>query len=112
MLAALLLLSVLAASPAGADDAREPAELEMQLVYIFEDRPDPGYVFVIGQSGFRSVESLKKYLATLPRGTELRWAPGCKRFGGEPLLSSEKDMKDFEAFLSGHGIRFVLVPGG
>jgi len=49
---------------------------------------------------------------TWPPGSELRWAPGCERVGGEPLLSSEQDMRDFRKFLEQRGIRFVLVPSG
>ena len=94
-------------APAGA----EPATHEMSLVYIFES-DTPEYVFVIGQAGFKTVAALKGYLATLPRGSGLKWAPGCKRMGGEPLLSSEREMEDFRAFLKEHGIELELVPSG
>jgi hypothetical protein len=74
--------------------------------------PKPEFLFVIGQSGFKSVASLEKHLATWPSGSELRWAPGCDRVGGEPLLSSEEEMGKFREFLEQRGIRFVLVPSG
>ena len=86
------------ALPALADGPERPPEkLELRLVYIFEGNA-PEYVFVIGDSGFKSVESLKAFLGTLPRGSEVRWAPGCERFGKEPLLSSEEDMAEFRCF--------------
>jgi hypothetical protein len=106
-------LVAFAASLGRAEAHQQPVEREMQLVYVFDDGAQkPEFLFVIGQSGFRSVDALERYLATLPRGSELRWAPGCTRTGGEPLLSSDEDMKAFEAFLDAHGIKFVLVPSG
>ena len=84
---------------------------ELRLIYVF-DEPKTAFIFVIGQSGFTSARSLKRYLETWPTGSELKWAPGCIRFGGEPLLSSEEEMKAFRAFLRKKGIRFVLVPSG
>ena len=84
---------------------------ELQLIYVLEG-PKPEFIFVIGQSGFKSVASLKEYLKTWAPGSELRWAPGCERIGGEPLLSSEQEMQGFRDFLAERGIRFVLVPSG
>ena len=77
---------------------REPIKGELRLIYVFEE-PKTAYILVIGQSGFKSVNSLKRYLETWPPGSELKWAPGCSRLGGEPLLSSEQEMKAFRAFL-------------
>ena len=90
---------------------REPIKGELRLIYVF-DEPKMACIFVIGQSGFTSARSLKRYLETWPPGSELKWAPGCVRFGGEPLLSSEEEMKAFRAFLKTRGIRFVFVPSG
>lgn len=107
-----LLLSTFAPARAADKPAERPAvQREMQLVYVFEGTK-PEYVFVIGQSGFKTVAALEEHLKTWPRGSELRWAPGCERFGGEPLLSSEDEMKAFREFLDRQGIRFVLVPSG
>ena len=106
LLAAAALLGASSAAP-----AEPPARYELQLVHIF-DGPKTEHIFVIGESGFRTVASLKAFLATLPKGTELRWAPGCERFGDEPLLSSEQDLAEFKAFLEQRGIRLVLVPSG
>jgi len=89
----------------------EPIKGELRLIYVF-DEPKMAFIFVIGQSGFTSAKSLKRYLETWPPGSELKWAPGCVRFGGEPLLSSEEEMKAFRAFLKTRGIRFVFVPSG
>jgi hypothetical protein len=94
----------------GVDEAK-PAVYELKLVYIFET-PEPELVFVVGNSGFKSVASLKSFIASLPPGTTLRWSPGCDRLGGEPLLSSESEMAEFEAFCLEHRIHFVLVPSG
>ena len=105
------LLAVLAPAFVAAALEPEPVKRELQLIYVFEGSK-PEFIFVIGQSGFKSVASLKRHLETWPRGSELRWAPGCERLGGEPLLSSDEDMGDFRKFLEQRGIRFVLVPSG
>ncbi|HEU0005516.1 MAG TPA: hypothetical protein VFS12_05935 [Terriglobia bacterium] len=89
----------------------EPIKGELRLIYVF-DEPKTAFIFVIGQSGFKSVNSLMRYLETWPPGSELKWAPGCSRLGNEPLLSSEQEMKAFRAFLKKRGIEFVLVPSG
>ena len=100
------------AAPATAADSRpQPVKRELQLIYVFEGSK-PEFIFVIGQSGFKSVTSLEEHLKTWAPGSELTWAPGCVRVGGEPLLSSEREMKDFRDFLAERGIRFVLVPSG
>jgi len=106
-----LLLLVVANGSAAPDEASTPVKGELQLIYLFEG-PKPEYLFVIGQSGFRSIAALKEHLKTWPRGSELRWAPGCERLGDEPLLSSEQEMEAFRAFLRDRGITFVLVPSG
>ena len=100
-----------AALASSGEALREPFKGELRLIYIF-DGPKTAFIFVIGQSGFKSVNALKQYLETWPPGSELRWAPGCSRLGGEPLLSSEQEMKAFRAFLTRKGIKFVLVPSG
>lgn len=101
-----VLLILLASVSVSASDT-----YELKLVYIF-DSPKVEFVFVIGDSGFRTVTALEKFIATLPEGTTLRWSPGCERFGGEPLLSSERDMAEFKAVCREHHINFVLVPSG
>jgi len=107
---ALLLLIFEPVCESGGFD-RQPVKRELQLIYVFEDQK-PEFIFVIGQSGFKSVASLEKYLQTWPPGSELKWAPGCERFGGEPLLSSEEEMRAFRAFLAERHIKFILVPSG
>ena len=101
----------LAAATARAQSPDEPPVYEMQLVYV-SDGPETEFLFVIGNSGFRSVESLRDFLATRPPGTTLRWSPGCIRLGGEPLLSSESDMEELRSFCAAHQIDFILVPSG
>ena len=106
-----VLLAVLASAFVAGGAEPEPVKRELQLIYVFEGAK-PEFLFVIGQSGFKSVASLRRHLETWPPGSELRWAPGCVRVGGEPLLSSEEEMGNFRKFLERRGIRFVLVPSG
>jgi len=110
LLPSLLALAILPSAPAWAAEA-EPVKRELQLIYVF-DEPKTEFIFVIGQSGFKSVASLEKHLETWAPGSELTWAPGCLRFGGEPLLSSEEEMRAFRAFLDARRIKFTLVPSG
>ena len=109
LLALLTALTVL--SPAAARPEEPPPVYELELVSVF-DPSETEFLFVIGNSGFRTVESLENFLATLPPGTTLRWSPGCVRVGGEPLLSSESEVEAFQAFCREHRIDFVLVPSG
>jgi hypothetical protein len=88
-----------------------PPKYRMELVYIFE-ADTPEFVFVIGSVGFKSIDSLKKFLSNLPAGSTLEWAPGCKRSGNEPLLSSEREMEDFREFCAEKHLNFILVPSG
>jgi hypothetical protein len=83
----------------------------MELVYIF-DGDQTEYLFVIGNSGFKTVVALKKFIESLPEGTTLEWAPGCMRQGDEPLLSSEEEMEAFKSYCQEKGIKFVLIPSG
>jgi hypothetical protein len=106
--AAALTFALPAAGPEWEED---PPAYELNLIYLF-DGPETEFVFVIGNSGFRTVASLEAFLASRPPGTILRWNPGCVRVGGEPLLSSETDMDEFRAFCLEHQIDFVLVPSG
>ena len=110
----ILILTVvtgLAFGTGAARPAEPPPAYELNLVYLF-DGPETEFVFVIGNTGFRSLSSLEAFLAARPAGTTLRWSPGCVRLGGEPLLSSETEMEEFRAFCREHQIDFVLVPSG
>ncbi len=108
IVAALMIASAL---PAAAAPMPEPDTYELRLVYIF-DAPRTEFIFVIGSSGFRTVDALETWIATLPAGSALRWNPGCERLGGEPLLSLERDMARFIAFCRDHRIELILVPSG
>ena len=108
-LSVILLLAFLRAD--AQENVPPPPKYRMELVYIFEADATE-FIFVVGNSGFKSVASLKKFLSDLPTGSTLEWAPGCKRIGSEPLLSSESEMEDFKAFCAERNINFILVPSG
>jgi len=110
-LAVALLTVVLCAGAQNTEQPQSPPKYKLELVYLF-DVDSTEYIFVIGKVGFRSVESLEKFLSDLPAGATLEWAPGCVRTGGEPLLSSEQEMEDFKAFCVERNINFILVPSG
>ncbi len=62
-----LLSGVFVPAPALGGSELEPVKHELQLIYLFEG-PTPEFIFVIGQSGFKSVASLEEHLK--------KWAPG------------------------------------
>jgi hypothetical protein len=97
---------------AGAVSAQQPLDvrkLVMELVWILETKAQ---IFVVGGVGFYAVTSLKKCLGEQPAGTVAEWNPGCVRIGGEPLLSSAKELNEFKTYLEKRKIKFVLVPSG
>ena len=85
--------------------------MHMSLQYMFGEG-SVSYKFVLEGKTFETLEAFKKHLETLPEGTHIRWDPGCKRMGGEPLLNSEEEMRAFEAFLAKEKLRLELVPSG
>ena len=110
-LAVIVLSAVLHVKAQEGAQPQAPAKHRMELVYVFE-AGSTEFIFVIGNVGFKSVASLKNFVGGLPSGSTLEWAPGCRRVGGEPLLSSEQEMEDFKAFCAERDITFVLVPSG
>ena len=92
---------------------RAPANLIMTLAEIADAGEPRQYLFVIdGVLAYTTVNGLKKALKNFPTGSRLTWDPGCSLTGEEPLLSSEKAMKDFTDYCASIGIEFVLVPSG
>lgn len=107
----MLLTMLIRADAQENSPAPPPPKYRMELVYIF-DSNSTELIFVIGNAGFKSVDSLKTFLRSLPPGSSLEWAPGCIRMGNEPLLSSEREMEEFRAFCAESNINFILVPSG
>lgn len=111
-IACLGVMAVLSA-PAFSGDPPKPLPVVYELRLIrMSDTAQPKYVFAVGNSGFSSVESLKRFIPHIPKGSTLRWDPGCKRSGDEPLLSSSKDMDAFAAHCRKSGIHLEIVPSG
>jgi len=46
-------------------DPKTPRKLRLEMIYLF-DESNPEFILVIGQSGFKTVDSLKKYLEKVP----------------------------------------------
>ena len=67
------------------------------------------YVFVLnGTNIFQTYSGLKSHLGRIPKGSKPTWDPGCMRDGREPLLNSEKEMKEFSVYCDSLGIEFRL----
>ena len=67
---------------------------------------------MIGNAGFRSVDSLKKFWPACLMDQHSSGRPGACGMGKELLLSSEEEMNSFKSFCEENGIRFVLIPSG
>jgi len=109
----ILLLAGASAAAQEAPRVAPPVKYRLELVRIVESYPTE-YVFVLGGVGFKSVDSLKKFLGALPAGSIVEWAPGCKRSGDEPLISigQEWELAEFRAFCEATKIEFILLPSG
>ena len=88
-----------------------PIVYPMKFVYIFEGKT-PEVIIVVGNGGFKSIASLKKWAQNLPSGTTLAFDMTCKRLGIEPLINSEKEMDDFKEFCTRHNINLTIRPAG
>jgi hypothetical protein len=112
ILCAAILCALLA--PVFAQDAKpKPENLMMTLAWIADAGEPKQYVFVInGVVAYKTLDGLKKYLKDIPKGSSLRWAPGCCRIGNEPIIGSQDEMKKFKDFCDSIGIKFTLVPSG
>lgn len=104
--------SAMAAESSASATLLQPPAYTMSIA-CFTDTIDtrPEWIFVVGGNAYRSLDALKDGITHFVKGSSLTWAPSCKRFGGEPL-SSETELKDFEAHCKSHGVRFILVPSG
>lgn len=90
----------------------EPNKYRMERVVIFEDDKPPQFIFVLnGSVGFKSVATLKAFVAKLRPGTIIEWRPPCVVMGDEPLRT-EMEIKDFEAFCKSKKVKFVQIPSG
>jgi hypothetical protein len=90
----------------------KPAPLKFELQQIATlDPTKHSFEFVIklGGSTYTSFAELKAAIAKLPKGTEITWAPGCIRMGGEPL---DTHWKEFSALCEKQGIILVVIPSG
>jgi hypothetical protein len=63
----------------------------------------------LGSSTYASFAELKAAITKLPKGTQITWAPGCFRMGGEPL---DTHWKEFTALCEQQGIILVVIPSG
>ena len=109
----LLILLLAYTTRAQGTKGKQPPKYRMELIWLADsDEGEREYIFLVGSVGFKSVEGLKKFVASLARGSVIEWDPGCLRRGGEPLLSSAEEMKAWMEFCEEHGIKFILVLSG
>ena len=94
---------------------RKSDHLDLTLGWI-ADSDKPGereYLFVLnGIVAYRTVEGLRNHVKGLPKGSTIRWAPGCCRMGDEPLLSSPEEMRRFRSLCESCGVTLEIIPSG
>ena len=83
---------------------------KMDLVLLANTDPHE-FLFVIGKVAYKSLDSFKVAIGLLPKGSFLEWDPGGKRIGGEPVLSSSKELDEFKAFCKKNGVELIIRPG-
>jgi hypothetical protein len=94
----------------GAAPAPETA-YQLSLVWLSGTHPAE-FIFVVGGVGFKTVAALEEFLGGLPAGSKVEWDPGCRRMGGEPILSSEKELEAFKKFCADHKLQLHIIPSG
>ena len=70
------------------------------------------FVFIVNGIAYRSFAALKDRVASLPSGASLTWAPSDMRTTTEQPLSTDAELKEFEAHCTAHNVRFIRVPAG
>jgi hypothetical protein len=108
----ILFLANLSTSHAQESLEESPQKYQLELIWIYGTGSTHEYVFVLGKVGYKTVAALKERIAGLKEGSIVEWDPGCIRMGQEPLLSSEKDMKDFAEFCKKEKVNLVIRPAG
>jgi hypothetical protein len=68
-------------------------------------------VVLVGDREFTQLADLKKFVVSLPPGTELIWDTGSIRYDRIPLANSDMTLEAFGDFCREHGIRFRLSAG-
>jgi hypothetical protein len=89
-----------------------PRHQTMNLVLV-QDASPREYIILLDQNyAFKTLDGLKKHIASLPTDSSITWSPGCCRIGGGPLLSDPKALADFQAHCKTHKVTLVIVPAG
>ncbi len=92
---------------------KQPRHETIDLLILPGSSPQFEYLFVISQrTALKTVNDLKTYTYSLPPGSSLTWAPGCRRTGSEPLLSDEKALQDFKNHCKSQQITLIILPAG
>ena len=115
-LATALLVALALLAPAfgfAANAPLPPENLTLTLARVNDSKDRHEYLYIInGIAAYHTLEGLKNYLKEVPKNSILTWSPGCCRLGDEPTLSSDKEIKKFQEFCAGIGIKLVIVPAG
>ncbi|HEY5042210.1 MAG TPA: hypothetical protein VIK53_09420 [Verrucomicrobiae bacterium] len=100
-----------------AADGIPPGKYSLSVARVYESNPSlPEWVFIFGgtnsvrggETVCKSVASLKKLLAGLPRGSTLDWSPTCS--GESEVLKG--DIEDLKTICTKAGITFTIHPSG
>jgi hypothetical protein len=103
------------AAPVKAPAAVAPAKYRVEMVSVFGVRPKEEFLVVVFPGGgfaFKALDSLKTFVATLPRGSSLEWAPSCSAPQPTSPLATAAQLREFEEYCKEKGIQFVRIPSG
>jgi hypothetical protein len=92
----------------------EPAQLEkieltLHTVFITEGGARETIFVINNHTGYKTVESLKAFLAAFPPGARLTWFPVPR--GGVRLPPDDRGLDDFKKFCAEHKIELTIIPG-
>lgn len=103
------------AAPAPSRAAVAPAKYRVEMVSVFGARPKEEFLVVVFPGGgfaFKTLDSLKTFVATLPHGSSLEWAPSCSPPQATSPLATGAQVREFEEYCKGRGVQFVRLPSG
>jgi hypothetical protein len=94
-----------------ASDHTENISFEIHDVLISDQGLRGPRKFIVGENEFTETSKFLSWIASLPKGTKLRWNSGCFYYENLPLEDSSMKMSEFKSFCSGHGIVFTWTYG-
>jgi hypothetical protein len=99
------------AAPASAPAKLPPEKATLAELYVAYSEPAQCMFAVNNSVVFKDVAALRRYIAGLPEGSTITWAPRDVIMGGEQLRT-QKDLDAFKKFCEEKRVTLIILPGG